>query len=221
MLLSEIALALSALAAANLPDPAATFVPSRDFAPSSVSFNDKEGKGFEWSKRLPCGANRATVTVRFDEGYPRYPQTSLGKIWLHSGNKGSESERWMAASILSPTDRWKLNGLAWLERATSTDREALGGYGPVELNKPLRIDFAWTPEGVVNVSFGGEFAKHGTMSGAITEIGVGGSLAKFAFLNLTVGRSGNPDPACELPEIASTGIQPPSIAVPAPVKRVQ
>jgi len=221
MLLSEIALALSALTSAGLPDPAVTFVPLRDFAPSSVSFNDKEGKGFEWSKRLPCGANRATVTVRFDEGYPRYPQTSLGKIWLHSGQKGSESEQWMAASILPPTDRWKLNGLAWLEHATNDDREALGGYGPVELNKPLRIDLAWTQEGVVNVSFGGEFAKHGTMSGAITDIGVGGSLAKFAFLDLKVGRAGSPDPACDLPEIASTGSQPPPISVPAPARLVQ
>lgn len=216
MLLSEIAIALSALTAANLPDPAVTFVPLRDFAPASVSFNDKEGKGFEWSKRLPCGANRATVTMRFDEGYPKYPQASLGKIWLHTGAKGSASEQWMAASVMSPTDRWKLNGLAWLEHATSDDREAMGGYGPVELNKPLRIDLAWTEDGVVNVSFGGEFSKHGKMAGAITEIGVGGSLAKFAFLDLKVGRAGAPDPACGLPEIAATGAWPPPVTKPPP-----
>lgn len=209
--LSKFAFALSAMTVSAPPDPAG-FVPHRNFAPTIVAFDDRTGKGYEWTKPLPCGANRATVMVRFDQGYPKFPQASLGKIWLHSGVKDSPTERWIAASLKSPTDRWKLDGLAWLEDATNAERKTVGGYGPVELNKPLRIDLAWTADGIVTARFGGEFSKQASMGGPITDIGVGGSLAKFAFLSLTVGREGPPDPACSQSATTPVGSWQPTIS---------
>lgn len=198
---------LSALTLAA-PKGVVSFDPIEGFAPQSVSFDDRPGKGFEWNKPLPCGANRATVTVKFDKAYARNSagQAPVAKVWLHSGQPGETSEQWIAAVLKAPTDTWKLNALAWLEKVTGTASESAGGYMPADLNRPLRIDFAWTNEGVVSVSFGGEFLKQAVANKPITGIGFGGSWAKFDFIDLRVGRTGTPDAACQKRTVASSSI---------------
>src|SRR5215469_8719625 len=99
--------------------PEATpFDPVQDFAPQSLKFDDPQGKGFTWDKSLPCGANRATVLVKFDHAYPSSKGMHLpvAKIWLHTGTPGDSSEQWIAAVLKGPTDRYKLNAQAWLEK---------------------------------------------------------------------------------------------------------
>ena len=172
----------------------APFDPIPGFAPASVSFDDEQGKGFEWNKELPCGANRATVTVKFDKAYAG-SQLPVAKVWLHSGALGDASEQWIAATIKAPTDPYKLNAEAWLSIDTHSGSDG-PGFAPAELDRPLQIDFAWTPDGVVSVNFGGDYVKHVSTNKPITGIGLGGSWAKFEFLNFKVGRSGAPDPLC-------------------------
>ena len=213
MLLSQSMIFVSAL---FLPGPAggtASFDQIHDFAPRSVSFDDRPGKGFEWTKRLPCGANRATVTVKFEKTYsgPTGRQMPVGKIWLHSGEKDEPSEQWIAAVLKAPTDSWKLDALTWLEKVTDTKSESAGGYAPADLTRPLQITFAWTRDGVIDVDFGGEFVKRVVTDKPITSIGLGGSWSKFEFVDLKVGREGPPDAACDAPRIANSVQTPPKI----------
>jgi hypothetical protein len=200
MLLSKIAIAMSAFAITGQTSPAgnlAPFDPVQGFAPQFVNFDDPHGKGFDWDKALPCGANRATVTVKFVRAYPAEKNLRLpvAKIWLHSGTPGDASEQFIAAVLKAPTDTYQLNALAWLEKVTVSASEG-PGYAPADLSRPVLIDLAWTPDGVVTVNFGGEYSKHVTADKPITRIGISGSWAKFAFINLKVGHSGAPDPAC-------------------------
>ncbi len=187
---------LSCAGSAIASNEMAQFDPVQGFAPASVSFDDRLGKGFQWNKELPCGANRATVTVKFVRAYSNdMGQMSVAKVWLHSGNPGDISEQWIAATIKAPTDLHKLNAAVWLSKVSQS--ESLGpGYAPADLNKTMQVDFAWTSNGVVGVDFGGEYVAHVTTDKPITGIGLGGSWAKFEFINFEVGRSGTPDPAC-------------------------
>ena len=209
MLLSKFVVALTALASAGAPDTATPFKSTPDFAPKSVKLDDRHGMGFHWNKKLPCGANRATVTVKFDAAYTsvRTADAPVAKVWLHS-ETGDASEQWAGAAFKAPTDRWKLNAVSWLEKVTGSKTEG-PGYVPADLSRPVQIDLAWTADGVVSVDFGGEFVKKVTLDKPVTEIGVGGSWAKFEFIDLKVGRVGAPDPACERPNVAQ--IAPPTI----------
>ena len=200
MLLSKIAIAMSAFAITGQENPAGNltpFNPVRGFAPQLVNFDDQHGKGFDWDKTLPCGANRATVTVKFVRAYPSEKglQLPVAKIWLHSGTPGDASEQFIAAVLKAPTDTYQLNAQAWLEKVTVSASEG-PGYAPADLSRPVQIDFAWTPSGVVTVNFDGEYSKHITADKPITRIGISGSWAKFEFVNFQVGHSGPPDPAC-------------------------
>lgn len=192
------------------PNMAAPFDPLPNFAPAAVRFNDTEGKGFEWNKNLPCGTNRATVTVKFQQAYASSKGTApVAKVWLHSGEAGDPSEQWISAVLKAPTDSWKLNGMAWLEKVDASNKsETAGGYGPADLNKPVQLDFTWARDGAITVKFGDEFVKRAKSDKPITSIGLGGSWSKFEFINVKVGRSGDPDPACGIGAIASSASSP-------------
>jgi hypothetical protein len=210
MLISKFVIAMSALAfsgQANSAEKSPSFDPFQAFAPQSVNFDDQHGKGFDWDKQLPCGANRATVTVKFIKAYPseKYLHLPVAKIWLHSGTPGGASEQWIAAVLQAPTDIYQLNAQAWLEKATQSTTEG-PGIAPADLSHPVQVDFAWTSDGVVTVNFGGEYLKHVTSDKPITGIGLGGSWAKFEFINLKVGHSGAPDPACDEHKIRNSEI---------------
>jgi hypothetical protein len=171
------------------------FDPTQGFAPTLVNFDDPSGKGFTWEKSLPCGANRATVTVRFKRAYQSGTIMPVAKVWLHSGKSGDPSEQWIAAVLKAPTDTYKLDAMEWLEKVVGSQSEG-PGYAPANLSGPLQIDFAWTSDGVVSVNFGGEFVKYIKTNEPISDIGLSVSWAKFEFIGLKVGRAGAPDPAC-------------------------
>lgn len=187
------------LLAISQPAPAVAdmgaFEPVQTFAPTSVIFDDPQGKGFTWEKTLPCGTNRATVTLKFDRAYLGPKEWPVAKVWLHSVKTESIPEQWIAAVVKAPTDTYKLNALVWLEKDTASGNDG-PGYAPADLSSPLQIDFAWTPDGVVSVSFGGEIVKRITTSTTIDRIGLAVSWAKFEFISLKVGRSGASEPAC-------------------------
>jgi hypothetical protein len=192
--------------AGHLLNTAAPYYAVPRFAPPIVSFDDHKGKGYEWNKRLPCGANRATVSVKFHKAYLN-PKGSapVAKVWLHSGSSSDASEQWISAVLKAPTDTWKLNGMAWLEKVDANNiSETAGGYGPADLNKPMQIDFAWTRDGAVTVKFGDEFVKRAKSDKTITSMGLGGSWSKFEFISAQVGRAGDPDPACGIGAIANS-----------------
>src|SRR3954469_21983057 len=182
MLLSKLVVAVSALAFAGASNAVAPFDSAPNFAPKLVKLDDSLGKGFEWNKPLPCGANRAPVKVKFDKVYPNSKDSYLpvAKMWLYTGETGDPSQQFAAAVLRAPTDRWNLNGLAWLEKVPAPTSEGTG-YGPADLSRPMTLDFAWTTDGVVSVSFDGEYVKRATLDKPIKGIGVGGSFAKFEF----------------------------------------
>lgn len=187
------------LLAMSQPASAATemgaFEPIPAFAPASVIFDDPNGKGFVWEKTLPCGANRAAVTLKFDRAYVGAHDLPVAKVWLHTVQAGSLPEQWIAAVVKAPTDTYRLNALEWLEKDTTSGNDG-PGYLPADLTRPLQIDFAWTPDGVVSVNFGGEMVKRITTNSSIDKIGLAVSWAKFEFISLKVGRAGAPEQAC-------------------------
>ena len=178
-----------------------TFEPVQAFAPASVVFDDPHGKGFSWEKALPCGANRAAVTLKFDRAYLGVHDLPVAKVWLHTVQAGNVPEQWIAAVVKAPTDAYKMNALEWLEKDTASGNDG-PGYAPADLNSPLQINFAWTSDGVVSVNFGGEFAKQITTSTPIDRIGLAVSWAKFEFISLQVGRAGAPEPTCATETVA-------------------
>lgn len=193
--LSLVLLACTAPSYAGVEMP--PFDPVAGFAPRAVNFDDQQGKGFSWNKNLPCGANRASVTVKFDKAYhsAKGINQPVAKIWLHAGQPGDVSEQFISAVVKGPTDAYGLNAQAWLEKATRTGNDG-PGFAPADLDKPMRFDLAWTPDGVVTVSFNGEYQKHITADKPINSIGLGGSWSKFEFVDFQVGHSGPPALGC-------------------------
>jgi hypothetical protein len=183
----------------------APFDPVQGFAPRSVKFDDRLGKGFDWRKDLPCGANRATVTVKFEKSYPsdRGLEIPVAKVWLRTKGESDDTVQWIAAVLKGPTDTYQLNAMAWLEKVYPGAHEG-PGMAPADLSHPTQIDFAWTPDGVVTVNFGGEYVKHVKADQPITAIGLTGSWSKAEFVDFRVGRSGAPDPLCPAaPQVAA------------------
>ena len=70
------------------------------------------------------------------------------------------------------------------------------GYAPADLNAPMQIDLAWTPNGDVTVNFAGEYEKQMSMGKPVAGIEVAVAWAKFEFIDLKVGHAGPPNPAC-------------------------
>lgn len=174
------------------------FDPVQDFAPPSIIFDDPQGQSFTWDKQLPCGANRATVTVKFDAAYHSDKWAPVAKVVLyppHDGGEAGVSFPVIAAVVMAPTDPHKLNATVWLEK--DIDSQSQGpGTAPEDLNAPLQINLAWTPGGLVRVNFGGEFDKGMMFSRPINRIQLSVAWAKFEFIGLKVGHAGPPDPAC-------------------------
>src|SRR3984885_15987899 len=96
------------------------FDPTQGFAPTLVNFDAPSGKGFTWEKSLPCGANRATVTVRFKRAYQSGTIMPVAKVWLHSGKSGDPSEQWIGGVLKAPTDTYKLDAMEWLEKVVGS-----------------------------------------------------------------------------------------------------
>jgi hypothetical protein len=160
-----------------------------------MRFDDKIGKGLDWSKSLPCGANHASVTVNFKKAYPNESHMPVAKVWLHAEKTANSPEQWIAAAFSAPTDVHHLNSIEWLEKVQGA--ESVGpGYAPADLSGPLHVDLSWNKAGVVSVSFGDNIVKHVTSESPITEIGVSVSWANFEFTNLKIGRVGTEDIAC-------------------------
>jgi hypothetical protein len=163
--------------------------------PAKISFDDQLGKGLEWSRELPCGANHASVTLTFRRTYPADSNLPVAKVWLHGEANGDIPEQWVAAAFSAPTDAHKLNSIEWLEKVEGSVGTG-PGYAPADLSKAVRIDLNWTPDGLVTVNFGDDVVKHITTTAKITEIGLSVSGAKFEFTNLKVDRLGASDSAC-------------------------
>src|SRR4051812_8186953 len=105
MIFKNFIVAASTLASGGATVTGTPFDQAPSFAPQSIKLDDPFGKGFHWNKRLPCGANRATVTVKFNKSYPNETgEAPLAKVWLHSGEAGDSSEQWAAAVLKAPTD---------------------------------------------------------------------------------------------------------------------
>jgi hypothetical protein len=160
-----------------------------------IKVDDRDGKGFDWSKRLPCGSNHAKVTITFKRAYPNESQMPVAKIWLHADKTHDTAEQWIAAAFSAPTDAYKLNSIEWLEKVEGSVSEG-PGYAPADLKAPLHIDITWTDAGVVTVNFGDNIVKHVNTNSPITDIGMSVSWANFEFSDLKVDRLGSPDPAC-------------------------
>jgi hypothetical protein len=174
---------------------AADFNSVDGFAPSFIKADDPVGKGFNWTKNLPCGANHATLQVRFKATYPSGEHMPVAKVWLHSPKTDVAPEQWIAAVLKAPTDPYKLNAMEWLEKVEDSAGQG-PGFAPADLNSPVQLDFGWSPDGVVTVNFGDGIVKYVTATSPITELGLSVSWAKFEFISMKVGRTGAQDPAC-------------------------
>jgi hypothetical protein len=169
--------------------------PGQKTAAAVIRFDDKLGKGLDWSKSLPCGSNHASVTLNFKRAYSNESNMPVAKIWLHAAKTVNSPETWIAAAFSAPTDVHKLNAIEWLEKVQGSDSEG-PGYAPADLNGPLHIDLSWNKAGVVSVSFGDNIVKHVTSESPITEIGLSVSWANFEFSDLKIERVGKEDIAC-------------------------
>ncbi|HUE64483.1 MAG TPA: hypothetical protein VMO78_08920 [Rhizomicrobium sp.] len=176
----------------------APFAPVLGFAPHSIVFDDVRGKSETWAKELPCGANRASLTVKFDKAYHSDKWAPVAKVRLTSlkhNEVADEKSPSLAAVIKAPTDAYKLNAWVWIEKVLDADSGGQG-YAPADLNAPMQIDLAWTPNGDVTVNFAGEYEKQMSMGKPVAGIEVAVSWAKFEFVDLKVGHAGPPNPAC-------------------------
>jgi hypothetical protein len=188
-------LLLVSAGSANGDDEMAPFDPLPGFAPRSIVLEDSRGtRSGIWVKDLPCSANRASVTVKFDKAYQ-----STDNHWMPVAKvilgPHSPHDTVAAAVIKAPTDAFGLNGMVWLEKDTGP--QAVGpGIAPTDLHTPMKINIAWTPTGEVSANFGGDVHERVSLDRPINEIAVSVSWAKFEFLNLTVGHAGPPNPAC-------------------------
>ncbi|MBA2588301.1 MAG: hypothetical protein H0U98_06715 [Alphaproteobacteria bacterium] len=172
--------------------------------PAKISFDDQLGKGLEWSRELPCGANHASVTLTFRRIYPADKNLPVAKIWLHGEKNGDVPEQWVAAAFSAPTDALKLNSIEWLEKVEGSVGEG-PGYAPADLSKAVHVDLNWTPDGLVTVNFGDDIMKHITTTAKITEIGLSVAGAKFEFTNLKVDHLGVSDSACPSNPVLAAG----------------
>ena|SRR5579872_5300000 len=195
---SVIALLLGCAGSAVADDELAPFDPIPDFAPRAIVFDDSRGKSDMWAKTLPCSANRATVTVKFDKAYHSDKWAPVAKVRL-SPVKPSEvadtTSPTLAAVVKAPTDAFKLNAWVWVEKVLGANSDGQG-YAPADLNTPMRIDLAWTPGGDVTINFGGEYEKRMSIGKPVASIEMAVSWAKFEFIDLKVGHAGPPNPAC-------------------------
>ncbi len=194
-----IALLLLGCAGTALADDGlAPFEPIPGFAPRSVVFDDSRGKSDMWAKALPCSANRATVTVKFDKAYHSDKWAPVAKVRLSPLNPNAVTEATsptLAAVVKAPTDAFGLNAWVWIEKVMGANSDGQG-YAPADLNTPMQIDFAWTPQGDVIINFGGEYEKHMSIGKPVASIEMAVSWAKFEFIDLKVGHAGPPNPAC-------------------------
>ena len=182
-------------------DEMAPFDPVSGFAPPFIVIDDSSGttSGI-WAKDLPCSANRASVTVKFDKAYQSTNNhwMPVAKVILgpQTRNDVADSPRTVAAAVVkAPTDAFGLTASVWLEKDTGP--QSVGpGIAPADLHSPMQINIAWTPTGEVSANFGGEFHERVSLGKPISEIAVSVSWAKFEFINLTVGHAGPPNPAC-------------------------
>ncbi len=176
----------------------APFDPVPGFAPRSIVFDDSRGKSDMWTKELPCSANRASVTVKFDKAYHSDNWAPVAKVWLNAMKPNELTDATsptVAAVVKAPTDAFRLNAWVWVEKVLGADSDG-GGYSPADLNTPMQIDLAWTPSGDVTINFGGEFEKQMSIGKPVVGIEVAVSWAKFEFIDLKVGHAGPPNPAC-------------------------
>jgi hypothetical protein len=175
------------------------FDPVPGFAPPSIILDDPYGKSSMWIRNLPCGANRATVTIKLDKVYPNNRWLPVAKIRLFPPSAGAGADvsgTDIAAVVKAPTDRFGLNGLVWMERQISSRFQEGAGMAPEDLRAPLQINLAWTPDGLVKANFGGEFDKGMIFSEPISRIVLSVSWAKFEFIKLETGHAGPPEPGC-------------------------
>jgi hypothetical protein len=173
----------------------ADFNSSQGFAPPYINANDPVGKGFNWSKNLPCGANHATLSVRFKGAYPSGDHMPVAKVWLHSAKTDDAPEQWIAAVLKAPTDIHNLNALEWLEKVEGSTGQG-PGLAPADLDSTVQLDFVWTSDNIVTVDFGDNIVKHVKATSPLTDIGLSVSWAKFEFIGMKVGRTGAQDPTC-------------------------
>ena len=191
-------LVLSCAGKAIAEDEMAPFDPVPDFAPHAIVFDDAQGKSQMWAKPLPCNVNRATVTVKFDKAYLNNKWAPVAKVRLTPLNPdqaAGASAPTVAAVFKAPTDAFRLNAWVWVERVVGAQSDGQG-YAPADLDRPMTIDLAWTPDGAVTVNFGGEFQKRMSIGKPVAGIELAVSWAKFEFIDLKVGHSGPPNPAC-------------------------
>jgi hypothetical protein len=179
-------------------DEMAPFDPVPDFAPRSIVFDDSRGKSDMWAKALPCSANRATVTVKFDKAYHSDKWAPVAKVRLSPLKPDAVAEATsptLAAVVKAPTDAFRLNAWIWIEKVLGANSDGQG-YAPADLNKPMQIDLAWTPTGDVTINFGGEYEKQMSIGKPVASIEMAVSWAKFEFIDLKVGHAGPPNPVC-------------------------
>lgn len=66
---------------------------------------------------MPCGANRATVIIKFDKTFVLDGYIPVAKFWLHSPPDAQDaSGQLTAATVKAPTDPNGLNAPVWLEK---------------------------------------------------------------------------------------------------------
>jgi len=179
-------------------DEMAPFNPMPGFAPHMIAFDDPHGQSDMWTKELPCSANRATVTVKFDKAYHSDKWAPVAKVRLSPlkpNQVADATSPTVAAVFKAPTDTFKLNAWVWVEKVMGADSDGQG-YSPADLGAPMQIDLAWTQNGDVTISFGGEFEKRMSIGKPVAGIALAVSWAKFEFIDLKVGHAGPPDPNC-------------------------
>jgi hypothetical protein len=180
--------------AANARMP--SFEPVVGFAPKSILYDEPGGEYDTWTKQFPCSVNSASVTVKFYKTNYHAKWQPLARIMFYSGNStdGHEPYTWAAATVRGP---WGNEGpytfVAWDQR--DTDGKFHGstyGSAAVDLSKPVQIEFSWTGEGAVTVSFNEGPPISLPKIGAITTIRAFVSSAKVEFIDLNVGHAGPP-----------------------------
>jgi hypothetical protein len=173
------------------------FAPIADFAPPSVVIDSPAGQFDKWIKVLPCGANRATVLVKFDASYRTDKYVPNAKIQLNPldvGQQADSSHQEVDATITHQDAPFK----PWIDiRRVVGTRSEEQGFAFARLDVPLQVDLAWTSGGLVSVNFGGHYELQMGLDKPITRIALFATSAKFEFVDLKVGHAGEPDPACQ------------------------
>lgn len=184
---------LFSIVAQNAKTQVSEFQPIADFAPASITFDEPGGRYDEWTKLLPCGANRASVMVRFDSRSPNSAWGPRATVILNPLDKqpeSSSSESAAAAIMPSFFYREDIPSRLSVEKYVGISPVTVIPIRRFSYSNPMKVDMAWSSDGVVVATFADKYSASIKMEKPITAIALSASSAKVEFLDLQVGHEG-------------------------------